>query len=1080
MKMRFLVAIALLCALGVAVLLVSPSPSLGLDPRQAERLQQLRNLGKAFFENPGAQTQAVEELRKAVELNPGSVQDQVNYALALVKAGQAEQGMAELEKARQLDPSLPHPYFNLGVEYKKRGEVERAIAEFEQMVKLVPSEPKSHYNLGVLYKQKGEDERAAEKFEQAARLDPSLAAPHFQLYNLLRRSDPERARRELEVFKKLKDAQSGAAVGEDVDWSVYAELYDPIDPGPPVEQVATTEFEPRPLPAAVRGTPGGLLLLDANGDRRPDLLAWSNNSIVLAVSDGASLASALEDQLANLGGARHLAVGDFNNDGFPDLAAVKSDGAYLLANQSGVFAAKPERLAQGDFQAALWVDYEHDYDLDLMLVGADKKLLRNNGDGTFLDVSASFPFDNERPALAAAFLELEEDTGYDIVVAYSDRLVEYEDRKMGLFEPRVVPRVEPGGAPVRLDVMDFNNDGALDLGVTSQRGLAGRQTRILENRGGRLQAAGDLAGVLTWADVQNRGWADAITRGGLQLNQGRLRFQRSEVTGFPAEMVAAAASDFDADGLTDLAVLDASGKLHWLRNATKTSNGQVRVSLTGVKSNVLAEGARVEVKAGRLYRKQVYQGLPLSFGLGGAKSIETIRITWPNGLIQNESQLEAAESYHFEEKPRLSGSCPMIYIWNGREFEFISEVLGVAPLGAGMGDGQFFPVDHDEYVWIDGERLAPRRGFYEVRITEELREVAYLDQIKLLAVDHPANLEVFNNEKFKFPPFPEFRLWGVQTRQHPSRATDHQGRDVLQRVLKTDRHYPDEFRRDFAGRAETHSLTLDFPSLRGRDDAVLFLHGWVDWADASSLVAAGQSRQNAMFGPYLEVRDAQGNWVKVIEDLGLPAGRPRTVAVDLSGKFLSDAREVRIVTNMCVYWDEIFAATAAASPEATVSDLLPTTSELRFRGFSEVEIHPERKQPETFHYASVQPVSMWDPTPGLYTRFGDVHELLTTIDDRFVIMGAGDELVLRFAASDLPPLPPGWTRDYMLFVDGWAKESEANTAFGRSVEPLPFHAMTHYPYGANQHYPAGPEHQEYLREYNSRPALRLIRPLARR
>jgi hypothetical protein len=394
-----------------------------------------------------------------------------------------------------------------------------------------------------------------------------------------------------------------------------------------------------------------------------------------------------------------------------------------------------------------------------------------------------------------------------------------------------------------------------------------------------------------------------------------------------------------------------------------------------------------------------------------------------------------------------------------------------------LGGGKFFPADHDEYVWIEGAQLRQRGGFYEVRITEELREVAYLDQVKLIAVDHPADLEIHSSEKFKFPPFPEFRLYGVSERVHPSEAVDHQGRDVRDRIAATDQRYPDEFQRDFSGRAETHSITLDFPSLAGRDDIVLFLRGWVDWADASTITAAGQNARDALFGPYLEAEDAQGNWVRVIPDLGLPAGRPRTIAVDLTGKFPAHSRRVRITTNMCVYWDQIFAATGTSAPNASLTELLPAESELRFRGFSEVEIHPERKQPELFEYASLRPTSMWNPTPGLYTRFGEVRDLLTAIDDRFVIMGAGDELALRFDAAGLPPLANGWKRDFLLFVDGWAKEQEANTAFGGSVEPLPFHAMSGYPYGPREQYPSAPPHEAYLREYNTRPALRLIRPL---
>jgi tetratricopeptide (TPR) repeat protein len=1106
-----------LVALGAVALQLAPSSRAPLSPEQVSRLQELRNLGKAFYENPGTQNEAVEALRQALELNPGSAQEHLNLGLALLRAGEGQAGIAQIERAKELDPALPHSYFNLGIEFKRSGDIDRAISEFEQMARLTPGEAKAHYNLGQLYRLKDNNVAALERFRLAARLDPALAAAPFQMYNILRRNDPEAAKQAMADFQRLKAAQEGAAVPEDVEWSFYSELYDPKEAGPPAALAARTEFRSQAVSFGVgggssggfgsgfSGLPIGMALLDAGGARRPDLLVWSAETAVLFSYGQAGLRPASDLAPVEQAGIRDLAPGDYNNDGFPDLAWVRGDGVSLAVNRNGSFTPGAP-VIRGDFQKALWVDYDHDYDLDLLAIGADKALLRNNGDGTFLDVSGQFPFEVGSPAVAAAAAELLEDNTFDIVIAYADKVVHYDDRKMGVFEPRTIEGANTASQGVRLDVVDYNNDGLLDVALTA----AGSGTQILVNHEGTLRAgAAGNDTVLAWADLQNRGWLDAMAAGKVLINHGTsglargsfaaARLEPGEVSGLPADAARAVSADFDGDGRIDLAVLDSMGGLHLLTNATETGsnvtgstaagstanttatgNRYVTITLEGVKSAKLAEGSRVEIRAGQVYSKKVYRGLPLHFGLGGAESLDTVRITWPNGLIQNETQQPAGTTHHFVEKPRLSGSCPMIYTWNGSEFEFISEVLGVAPLGAGLGEGKFFPVDHDEYVWIDGVQLRPQDGFYEVRITEELREVAYLDQVKLIAVDHPDDLEIHSNEKFKFPPFPEFRLYGVSRRVHPNEAVDHRGGDVRDRILATDQRYADGFWRDFAGRAETHSITLDFASLAGSDDIVLFLRGWVDWADASTITAAGQNARDAFFGPYLEAEDAQGNWVKIVADVGLPAGRPRTIAVDLTGKFPARPRRVRITTNMSVYWDEIFAATGTSSPKASLSELLPSESELRFRGFSEVEIHPERKQPELFHYAKLRPASMWNPTPGRYTRFGEVRELLTAIDDRFVILGAGDELALRFPAAGLPPLASGWTRDFLLFVDGWAKEQEANTAFGDSVEPLPFHAMPAYPYGPREQYPLAPPNEAYVREYNTRPALRLIRPLQAR
>jgi hypothetical protein len=455
--------------------------------------------------------------------------------------------------------------------------------------------------------------------------------------------------------------------------------------------------------------------------------------------------------------------------------------------------------------------------------------------------------------------------------------------------------------------------------------------------------------------------------------------------------------------------------------------------------------------------------------VGAAKTIDVVRITWPNGLIQNEMRQSTLRPLVYKEAQRLSGSCPIIWTWNGTEFEYVTDVLGVAPLGASAGDGTFFATDHDEYVSLSAEQLRPNaRGNLEVRLTEELSEAAYFDRVRLLAVDHPAVVNVYTNEKWKGPPFPEFRLFGVREKIAPLRAVDDGGRDVRAQLLRRDKAHPDAFRRTSAGVAERHSLTLDFGKAAAGNDAVLVLYGWVDWADGSTFLAQAQSGQ-PLEAPYLQVRDAQGKWVTVIEDMGMPSGKPKAIVVDLKGKFLSASREVRIVTNLCVYWDEIFLGETSAAPEHRLSEVRLEAARLRFRGFAANKVHPERKQAEEFSYPNPAMTSLWNPTPGMYTPYGEVKSLVAAVDGELVTMGSGDELALEYAGRELPPLPAGWRRDYLLHVDGWAKDRDANTAYSQTVEPLPYRSMPGYPY-------AGPARRS---EKNTRPALQLIRSLVK-
>jgi hypothetical protein len=1101
------------------VFAASPAPNGTTAPQtqlsREELLWHHRNLGKAFYENPTTQEQAVEELRQALALAPESTRERLNYGLALLRAGHTAEGIAELERVQRDEPGLPHTWFNLGVAWKQESQYEKSLAQFQRMVELAPEEPVSHYNLGYLYKLTGAPEKALAHFERAAALDPNFAAPRFQLWSSYRLAGrAEDAARVKAEFDVLKERQKGAAVPEDVDWSFYAELFDP-----PEERPAETPppvalaWEARELPGRWEPAVSGLLVLDADGDRRPDLLAWGAEGVRVFPGGAAPVAAS---GLEELRGIVAVAAGDFDNDGLADLAVLARAGAAVAApaagggepapadlvapslwrNEGGRFRRTAAALPAGRYTEALWLDFDHEYDLDLLLFGPDCRLLRNQGEAGWADETDRFPF-LPGAVLDAVALDLVADTqGVDVAVSYADRpgLV-YRDRLGGRYESALGMGLEAGMSG--LVAHDVDGDGWTDLlGAPAPGGAPGRLVLLRNQRLGEgvLSGEGGTPGVTSpfaVADLGNRGAADLITTEDIRPALGKGRFADAGATagggggqaqapappGFPATALAAA--DFDADGRVDLAAAGRDGVLRLLRNKTASVGRWLTVALEGVKNPKLAVGAEVEVKAGASYQKKHYAGVPLHFGLGARPDVDTVRITWPNGLIQNEPRQAGGRALAFKEAPRLSGSCPMIFTWDGERFVFITDVLGVAPLGASAGDGQYFPVDHDEVIQIPGEALAIVDGGYEVRITEELREVAYLDQVRLLAVDHPASVEVFTNDKFKGPPFPEFRLFGVAERRgHPVRARDEAGRDVLPRLLARDRAYPDQFPRDAAGVAALHHLELDFgPGAAPEGGALLVLSGWVDWADGSTFLGEAQESATGLVMPYLQVKDAGGEWRTVIEDMGLPAGKPKTIVVDLTGKFLSPAREVRIVTSLCVYWDEIFLAEDVEAPAAELAEVPAARAELRFRGFSRPVIHPERKQPESFDYQTWMPVSMWNPTPGLYTRYGDVRELLAAVDDRMVVMGSGDELRLRFDAGALPPLPAGWRRDFLLWVDGWAKDGDANTAYSQTVEPLPFHGMSQYPYSEAERFPDDPAHRLWREHYQTRPALRLLRPL---
>ncbi len=1042
----------------------------GAGSSREEELWRHRNLGKALYETPSSVAQCVEELKKALDLAPDSFRDRLNYGLALLRAGRSKEGTAELEKAQKQAPERPHTWFNLGIAYKRDGRYSGAIRQFEEMVRLVPDEPVSHYNLGLLYKLTNREAQALEQFEIAARLDPRSIAPKFQIYNAYRLAGKEdEAAKALAAFMEAKQEQKAADESEDMDWSRYAELWDsappytaPVPPMPP-------RFANRKLAGTADVPTASALVTDIDSDGNPDLIVWSHSGI-LAYRNGSDLVA--DSGLADIRGVLSVAAGDFDDDGLADLAITTATGPKLYRNMKGHFEKVAAKLPEGGFEKALWLDFDHDYDLDLLLLGERSVLLRNEGSAGFADYTAHFPLAPSRAIDAVLFRLIPDTKGLDFMVSYADHsAILYRDQLRGVFRAEKIDAVSAMAS--QLYAVDIDNDGWIDIALSSPAGVA-----FAINRNGRLAPAlssAPASSALVFADLDNRGFADLIAGDAVYRSAppGKL---------MDFSPVALAAADFNGDGKPDLAAVARDGSVHLLTNQSAPKNQWTRVLLNGVKKLKLAPGAEVEVKAGTHYQKKIYEGVPLLFGLGTESRVDTVRISWPNGLIQNETNVAANRTVVYKEAPRLSGSCPMVFAWNGRKFEFIADVLGVAPLGASNGDGGYFPVDHQEYLQIPGDQLALHDGAYEVRITEELHEVTYIDQVRLIAVDHLEGTEILTNEKFKSPPFPEFRLFGVKQRIYPRAARDGGGRNVLPSLLHGDRVYAAGFRHDMAGVAEMHALTLDFgPDASRAKRAVLILKGWIDWADGSTFLAASQGGKGGIVMPYLQVKDDSGEWRTVIEDMGVPSGKPRAIAVDLTGKFLSASLELRIVTNTCVYWDEIYLGEDAAAPAPVrMTSLNAAAADLALRGFSHAVVDPCHEQPEYYDYAQWRPTAMWNPVAGRYTRYGDVRELMDAVDDMFVIMGSGDELRLRFAPASLPPLAAGWTRDFLMLVDGWSKDADANTAFADSVEPLPFHAMSSYPYPVSEHFPDDPAHRTWREKYNIRRPVRFIEPLMAR
>ncbi|MGH9345325.1 MAG: FG-GAP repeat domain-containing protein, partial [Terriglobia bacterium] len=505
----------------------------------------------------------------------------------------------------------------------------------------------------------------------------------------------------------------------------------------------------------------------------------------------------------------------------------------------------------------------------------------------------------------------------------------------------------------------------------------------------------------------------------------------------------------------------------------------INVQLEGYKSNKQGLGDIIELKAGNFYDKVLStEGGSVRIFTGNLPKLDVVRVTWPNQVVQNAVNVAPDTSISVKESERLASSCPFLYVWNGKRFVFFTDIMGASPIGELAPDGTYLTPNPQELVRL-GSDLKPLDGDYVFQLTDEMREVDYFDQLRLLTVDHPANEDVYSNEIYSPTPVAP-ALYLVRNKLYPVSAVDEHGRNVLPLIRYADGHYPTNFHRNrILGLADPHSITLDLGKFSNDSRVALWLKGWVFWTDSNASRALMTNHHLTMTDPYAQVRNKAGNWVTVIPDMGLPSGTDRTMRVDLMGKFLTSDHHIRIVTNLCVYWDQIFFTTNEMRDHP--SSVLPLLSaNLHYRGFSQVQTDPRHLQPDYFEYAHLMTHAPWNPAAGPYTRYGPVQNLLARADDELVAMSSGDEMTVKFSASDLPALKPGWKRDFFLYARGYAKDGEPNTAFAHSVNPLPFEGMKNYPPAAGMTGVAhgGSDYQRYLREYQTRPDYKLIPPLA--
>jgi tetratricopeptide (TPR) repeat protein len=808
--------------------------------------------------------------------------------------------------------------------------------------------------------------------------------------------------------------------------------------------------------------------INLNGKDAP-ILAQANASEILLAS-GASLAFP--------GGGRPpssegVAAADFNYDFKMDLVLAGEGGVRFFRQEDPAHFTDvtgqtklPQSVIDGHFTGAWAIDIEADGDLDILLGTASGTpiLLRNNGDGSF---AVTHPFAGISGVQQFAWVDLNGDGNPDAaIIDGAGNLHLYLNQRSGNFieseQSAVTTQVKA------MAVADAKSNGVLDLIAVESNGSLVRisatgsigswsATEIARVPNPNVYLAGDVR--LHAADLDNNGAVDLLLAS-VDVTGGKttppIVWLQDEHGSFDALQQPIRSSrifdlaDLDENGRLSLIGLTDTGALlvasnhgtknyHWqtIRPRARQSTGDQRVNSFGI-------GGEIEIRSGLLVQKQPIERPELHFGLGEQTQVEVARILWPNGSMRAEFALHADQQVFTEQ--RLKGSCPFLFAWDGTRMSFVKDSV---PWGSAIGLrinalGAPDIAATEEWYKIGRDQLKARNGFYDLRITGELWETYYYDSMALMTVDHPAGTEIFTDERFDVPPV-KLAVTAVGEPQPIVRAVDDNGQDVTATISKLDGVYLDNFGRgQYQGVTRDHYVEIELPASTPTNVPLwLIAKGWLHPSDSSVNVALGQGSGEKPHWLSLEVPDGNGGWRVAKPNLGFPAGRNKICLIDLTGIFAANVpHRLRLRTNLEVFWDSIEWATDEPATPMKIQRLSPQLADLHYRGFSVVS-QANSSSPELPDYNHLSGTSQrWRDLEGFYTRFGDVRELLAMVDDRYVIMNAGDEMSLRFTAP--PPPPAGWVRDFVIAGDGWIKDGDYNSMYSQSVLPYPHHARREY------------------------------------
>jgi hypothetical protein len=420
--------------------------------------------------------------------------------------------------------------------------------------------------------------------------------------------------------------------------------------------------------------------------------------------------------------------------------------------------------------------------------------------------------------------------------------------------------------------------------------------------------------------------------------------------------------------------------------------------------------------------------------------------------------------------------------------------LGAAPLNVALARGVRMPPNPEELVVLGpAERFADGGLAARLRITNELREVTYLDHVRLLAVDHPPDATIFSRDRVvartenqraqaeegassrvRNPGYPlgaaiRNRIVAGRNPVAVRSAVGSDGVDRTAALARADGVFADPgsvIPPPVVGFIEPLSIEFDFGEVRDAGDLLLAMTGWFRFGDSSANIAASQRNNLAVIWPKLEALGDDGQWHLVDDAIGFPAGKTKTIVCDLRGKLPPQVAAMptlkfRLTSSFEVRWDNFSLYQAVPNEELQVAEIGPAAANLDWHGFAAMST-PGDNQPATPDLSRISDRPPWFTTlEGWCTRYGGIDPLLAAADRRLAILNAGDGATIDFRSNALPDRRPGAARTLLLFTHGWVKEGDANGTMELTVAPLPGSEQD------GQTSPAG-DAADWQREFNIR------------